>query len=319
MNEPKQGYWTSYNLAQKREMLIVQRILYSLLGQKIKENKGAVGRPKLPLRDQLFCMIYRVYLNKSARRINGFLDHPKSKAYLRKIPSFSSLCRYYRDEENIEPLLELLEESSKPLKDYEDTFAADATGFGTGMYTRWFSHYYSKKVSTRGFIKANVMVGVKSLIITAAIVTKGTKAECTDFPKLVKSTAKNFKIKEVSADCGYLSDYNLQAVEQCGGTPYILFRRNCSPIGAHIHLRSNIWKKMINIYTDNKEYFMKKYHKRSNVESAFSSIKRKLNASLRSKDKVGQKNELLCNLIAHNLIILVHQLFESDLDIEWLN
>ncbi|MFO0848369.1 MAG: transposase [Gemmataceae bacterium] len=52
------------------------------------------------------------------------------------------------------------------------------------------------------------------------------------------------------------------------------------------------------------------YHQRSNVESTFSMVKRKFGDPLRSKSPTALVNETLAKLLAHNLVVLVHELFE---------
>jgi len=71
--------------------------------------------------------------------------------------------------------------------------------------------------------------------------------------------------------------------------------------------KSHIWRKMFNYFQYNQEEFLEHYHKRSNVETTFHMIKSKLGDSLKSKNEVAQKNELLCKLIAHNIIVLVSE------------
>ncbi|MFA4936477.1 MAG: transposase, partial [Candidatus Methanoperedens sp.] len=71
-----------------------------------------------------------------------------------------------------------------------------------------------------------------------------------------------------------------------------------------------LWWKMFLYFQLNQEDFMKHYHKRSNVESTFNMIKAKLGDKLKSKNFVAQKNELLCKLIAHNIIVLIHEMYE---------
>ena len=51
---------------------------------------------------------------------------------------------------------------------------------------------------------------------------------------------------------------------------------------------------------------MAHYHKRSNVESTFSAVKRKFGDSLRSKTKAAMVNEL-CKFLAYNLTVLIHE------------
>lgn len=310
--------WPSYDQAQMMEYKMFHELLYSLVDYKIKDEPRKVGRPKNSKKERLFCMILRVYFGKSSRRLRGFLEYAHRKGYITKIPSFNSLCRYFREEEMLEILLDLIDETSKPLKDYETNFAADSSGFGTTMYSHWFNHEYQQHKSRRGFLKANLMIGIRTHIVTAAIVSKGRVNECKGFLELIDKTAKNFKINEVTGDAAYCSMYNIGRVIEHGGKPYLLFRSNATLFPQCRSKRSDAWMRSLYEFNKKKDYFMQKYHKRSNVEACFSMIKKKLNPNLRSKDELGQKNELLCNLVAHNLIILISEMFESGVKIDWL-
>ena len=62
---------------------------------------------------------------------------------------------------------------------------------------------------------------------------------------------------------------------------------------------------------------MAHYHKRSNVETTFSMIKRKFGERLRSKHKTAEVNEVLCKILCHNLVRLVHSMYEPGVDVEF--
>jgi hypothetical protein len=49
---------------------------------------------------------------------------------------------------------------------------------------------------------------------------------------------------------------------------------------------------------------MATYHKRSNVETAFSTIKTNLGHSVLSKSRTGQIDEVLCEILAHNIVVV---------------
>jgi hypothetical protein len=51
---------------------------------------------------------------------------------------------------------------------------------------------------------------------------------------------------------------------------------------------------------------MQHYHRRSNVESTFSMIKRLFGDAVRSRTDVAMVNEVLCKLLCHNLCCLIH-------------
>lgn len=62
-----------------------------------------------------------------------------------------------------------------------------------------------------------------------------------------------------------------------------------------------LWRKMFHYFQMNQEEFLTHYHKRSNVESTFTAIKKKFGETLKSKNRIAQENELLCKFIAYNL------------------
>ena len=50
--------------------------------------------------------------------------------------------------------------------------------------------------------------------------------------------------------------------------------------------------------------FLAAYAKRNNVESTFSSVKRKFGGSVKSKTFTAQVNEILCKVLCYNLAVL---------------
>jgi len=63
-----------------------------------------------------------------------------------------------------------------------------------------------------------------------------------------------------------------------------------------------------------REEFLAHYHKRSNVESTFSMIKRKFGDSLRSKTDTAMVNETLCKVLCHNLVVVIHEMYELGIE-----
>ncbi len=67
------------------------------------------------------------------------------------------------------------------------------------------------------------MCGVKTNIVTAVEIHGRNTNDSKLLPPMVESTARNFQISEVSADKGYASRSNTEAVACAGATPYISF------------------------------------------------------------------------------------------------
>jgi transposase len=61
-----------------------------------------------------------------------------------------------------------------------------------------------------------------------------------------------------------------EAVEAIGAVPYISFKA-----GSIAENGCEIWRKMFHLYQFNRTEFLAHYHKRSNVETTFSMMKRK--------------------------------------------
>jgi transposase len=195
-----------------------------------------------------------------------------------------------------------------PLRAVESDFAIDGTGFSTCNFVRWVDERGMEK-KEHVWVKAHAMVGVKTHVITAAELTQGNQNDSPLLPMLTERTAKNFTMREVSADKGYLSYANYEAVAKVGATPYIMFKENSVADDGPA-----IWKKLFHLYSLQREEFLGHYHKRSNVETVFSQVKRKFGPSVRSKLETAQFNEVYCKLIAHNIVMVVHSIHELGID-----
>jgi transposase len=176
------------------------------------------------------------------------------------------------------PLLrELILQSSLPLKSVETDLAVDSSGFTTSRFVRWFDVKYGKEQAEREWVKCHLMCGVKTNIVTAIEIGDKFANDNPFFPPMVETTAQNFHIAEVSADKGYGSIENTEAVVKTGGTPFIAFKSNATGE------RGGSWEKMFHYFMFRRDEFVQHYHKRSNVESTFSMMKRKFGDGLRSK------------------------------------
>ncbi len=152
------------------------------------------------------------------------------------------------------------------------------------------------------------MVGVKTNVVTSVEVTPGTAHDSPYLPQLVKSTAVRFAVNEVSADKGYLGKGNLAAIAAVGATPYIPFKSNTTGEGPEL------WRRLYHYFMFNRDDFLAHYHKRSNVETAFSMIKGKFGDAVRAKGETAQVNEVLCKVLAHNLCVLVQAIYELGIE-----
>ena len=258
----------------------------------------------------------KVYGGTSSRRAMVDMQEFAAGGYIDRAPHFNSILNALENPEVTPILKALIEESARPLRAIETDFAADSSGFGTTVYDRWYSYKWGRTKSTCQWVKTHLMVGTTTNVVTAVEITGPHGADCPQLPTLLKTTAKRFTIKEVSADKAYLSHENIDAVSGIGAFPLIPFKSNSVRSGVYGRSPESRarWRNLHDFFTQNREEFLKHYHKRSNVETTFSMIKAKFGSRVRAKTPTAQVNEVLAKVLCHNLCCLVSAFFELGID-----
>jgi len=217
--------WSAYNAAQTNEKVRVAELLRDLCPIVDNPVQGR-GRPRLPLSDSIFCATMKVYSGMSARRATSDLREFAERGLIDKAPHYNSVINALENPDLTPFLRALIEESSAPLAAVETDFAADSSGFSTNVYARWFNAKYGREMSYNFWLKAHVMVGTRTNIVTSVEVTDHRVNDSPMLPALLKTSAKRFNMKRVSADKGYLADTNVQAIVAQGAEPFIAPKSN---------------------------------------------------------------------------------------------
>jgi len=304
--------WHNYDDAQMHEQERFLPLLRDLCNG-IPQPEQTFGRPRLPLADVVFGAVYKVYANMSGRRFMSNIREAETNEMVTKSASFASNARYLENPELTTILKSLIEQSATPLKSVETDFAVDSSGFATTTYDRWFDHKWGKMRSEAKWIKAHLMCGVKTHVVTSVEVSPTETADAPQLPQLLNTTAKTFDISEVSADKAYSSKKNLNAIVAVNGTPYIPFKSYCKGTQRNGNF-DGLWQRMWHYYSFNRDRFLTHYHKRSNVETVFSMIKAKFGAMVRAKTPIAQVNEVLCKILCHNICVLIQSMVELGIE-----
>ena len=110
---------------------------------------------------------------------------------------------------------------------------------------------------------------------------------------------------------------NLREIEAVGAIPYIPFKSYST--GSQGKRRyDSLWAKMWHFYSFNRDEFNAHYHKRSNVETTMAMIKTKFGASVKSKTGKAQVNEVLCNVLCHNICVLIQSFYELGIETDFV-
>jgi transposase len=300
--------WTAYNAAQTNEQDKFQELLRDLCSGVDQPQGQRRGRPSIPLSDAIFAAAFKVYSCFSGRRFMSDLRDAHRRGMISRVPHYNSIFNYLEDERLTPILYDLIRQSSLPLASVEVNFAVDSTGFSTCRFQRWYDQKYGRMRGQADWVKAHVMCGVKTNIITAVEIGGKTAGDSPFLKPLVTRTAEAFRIEEVSADKAYSADKNINLIAGFNATPYIPFKSHVTGIG------SVLWQHMYHFFMFKRETFLSHYHKRSNIESTFSMLKRKFGDSLRSKTDTAMVNETLCKVLCHNLVVLIHEMHELGIE-----
>jgi len=314
--EPKEAFnWSSYNASQMREKVFFVRLLRELCDL-ITEPKHQRGRKPRSMGDTIYALGLKTYLLLSSRRSCGDVKLSQKAGYVKKEYHFNTLLKYLNNPDIINVLKELIEISAMPLKQVESDFAIDATGFCVSRFVRYFDVRYGMNTKIRIFRKCHAVCGTKTNIITSADVTPGPTHDSKKFEGLVIATSRNFSVKEISADKGYLSKKNYNIVKDLGGTAFIPFKES-STGKAKVGGNSYVWRQMFKFFKENKEEFYKHYNKRQNIESCWSMIKARFGMNLRCKKDIAQDNEILLKILCHNICILIQEIFLNNIEVDF--
>ena len=303
--------WRAYNAAQTNEADHFQRLLRDLCAG-LPEPEQKRGRPRASVADAVFCATFKVYSTVSTRRFMSDLREARERGHIARLPHQSSVFRYLENAALTPILRDLIERSALPLQSVEVDFAADSTGFTSSRFESWRQHKYGKPGREHTWVKAHVMCGVKTNVVTAIEIHGRDASDTKQLPALMETTARHFATGDVTADKGYGSLRNAEVIASHGGTPLIAFKSSHTGHGSHRRgsQGGTAWSKMYGFFLYHREEFMARYHQRSNVESTFSMIKRKFGDSLRTKTDTAMVNEALCKVLAHNLVVLIHEMYE---------
>jgi transposase len=291
--------WPAYDLAQSIEKRRFQELLADLCRGVPELPQPKCGRRPHRARDAVFAMAFKVYSTFSSRRFSTDLRDAHERGYLTVPVPGIKVCAFFENDAFAPILQDLIRQSSLPLAAVESEFAPDSTGFSTSRFVKWYDEKYGVERSGHDWVKAHVMVGCKTNIITAAEIHGRDANDSPLLPSLLKTTAQGFAVKEVPADKGYASVENVEAIVAAGAVPYIAFKSSATG-GA-----GGLWEKAYHFFALHREEFLAHYHRRSNVESTFSAVKAKFRDAVRSKTDTAMKNEVFCKLLCHNICCLI--------------
>jgi transposase len=301
--------WPAYNEAQAFEKERFRILLADLCaGVPEPDRTGKCGQRPHAIKDAIFAMAYKVYCLFGSRRFSTDLREAHQRGYIRTAIPGVKVTACHENPEFTPILKQLIARSALPLRTVERDFAIDSSGFSSSRFERWFDHKYGVTRQKCVWVKVHLACGVKTNVVTAVRILDKDAADCPQFVPLVQETRQGFTISEVSADKAYASLENFEEVAAMGGQLFAAFKENATGgVGG-------MFEKMFHYFQLRREEFLRHYHKRSNVESTFSAIKRKFGDSVRSRTDTAMVNEVLCKVLCHNICCVIQEQVELGIE-----
>ena len=308
--------WRTYYQACRTEKLMFFRIIKDAVDYLvIEKDYHNHGRPSAFFSDIIKSICIKSYHNLSTWRLESELKIAKSMGVIDNVYRKSCISKYMQSEDVARILHELYKTLAEPLIPLETQYAADATGIGNAYKAKKWIDVRMEKQEHRQYNKLHILSGTLTNVIVSAKVTEGMTHESPIFKELLIGINR-FKVKEISADAGYLSRKNCELIQQIGAVPYIMPRKN---VTAYSKGSGTAWQNMIRTWKKHQMLFAQHYHRRSNVESTFGALKRKYGDFCRCKLPVAQENEILARIICHNAAVLSESMLSNDLKPEFMD
>lgn len=217
--------WHSYNEAQCNEVILFDKLLADLCAG-IAEPPQITGRPRIGMKNSVYCAIEKVYSQLSSRRAYSLYSKVQDRHDIVRTPNFNAINKLLQREEITPILNRLLVLSAMPLQGVETTFAQDSTGFSSNQFSQYAVEKYGEKRHHK-WIKVHALVGIKTNVIVGANITDNTASDCRQFqPMILEAHSNGFNIQEVLADKAYSSLLNHEVVNDIGAVPFIPFKHN---------------------------------------------------------------------------------------------
>ena len=303
--------WRAYDKAQNNEPKHFEVLLRALCDRVEQPRQYGQGRPLSIVSDMVYCGVYKVYQQLSRRRVMTDIERVHERGFIDQVPSDSSISRFLNQSYVTSLLKYLVIISALPLVSVEKTFAIDASGFATQSYLRHYNVKRGREEKKARYVKAHVLCGTKSHIVTAAEVSESNVSESPLLPHLLRTTLGNFDAQELYADMGYLSKNNFEVTENVGTQLFIPFKVNTTPVDG-----DDAWARAWKFFAYKNDEFRAYYHQRSQVETVFHMDKSKTGAAVKAKNPTAQFNEVLCKILNHNIMVLIHEAYELRIESE---
>lgn len=268
---------------EKREVKLLNKINHLLLRANIPRWLHHFGPKRYEFYVHILCLLMKEIFKLSFRRVSKLL-----KMLGFDVPSYSALCKMRKRI----PLLLWQSILQSTARFDSNLVAIDSTGFSRGNP----SFHYIKRIDiekpVKRYIKFSALLDTRNKKFLAIRSRARPRHDVLDVPYLLKQRSN---MKKLLGDSAYDAESIHKLAYHKDIVTVIKPKKN---VKRGTYRRSQI-----------KHYSERVYHRRSMIESGFSSLKRKYGSIVLSKTASAQRAELYCKTIAYNLSLTIKEIF----------
>lgn len=266
--------------------------------------------PKKFTQHQLFaCLVLKNFLKTDYRGVVAHLaDHPELRDVLRlnSVPHFTTLQKASQHLLAAEPVRRVLESTIRLHYGRRRRVASSAVD-STGLECTAASGYFVRRrrdvtlpwktVLYHRYAKLGLVCDTSCHFILSIRVGRGPRPDVDELVPLVSNALRSMSLKCLAADAGYDSEANHRFAREKCGVRTLIPAKHGRPTDKPA--RGHYRRLMQTRFDENK------YHRRAQVETVMSMIKRRQGAFTRGRTYHSQCRDLRLMALTHNVMILL--------------
>ena len=221
------------------------------------------------------CLLAKEIMKFSFRRVSSILGMLGFK-----VPSYSALCKMRKRI----PLLIWQNILQMTARFNSNLVAVDSTGFSRQNPSFYYIKRIDREKPVKRYVKLSAFLDTKNKKFIALRIRAKPRHDVLDVSYLLKQRCN---MKKLLGDSAYDAEFIHKLAYEKNIVTIIKPKKN---VKRGTYRRSQV-----------KNYSESTYHRRSMIESGFSSLKRKFGSIVLSKTAPAQRAELYCKIIAYNL------------------
>jgi transposase len=320
--------WSKYDTAQINEINDMLESIRDSVDQAVwelniearyKEEKTKPGQPMVFPGDLAKALLLQQYFQVANRVAQGLVMLFKEKLRITDTFSYKSIERAYANRFVQDILHHLFIATQKPVIGKEHCFSTDGTGAPTSMKYNYETEKHRRKQNEERkldtFEQLILTVGSQYQLITDFIMTSNPHANESPFLKeAVQRVSSSYEDIDVwTADAGYISRENTEAISLIGALPRIYPKKN----DTFKAKGSSAWKQMHYDLIRDPQQWLRDYHQRSISETVNSVYVRMFPKPLGRDIRVRRFYEAFTRVCVYNLKRLVYLRYLEDIIADW--